>query len=612
MSDRDDRTQAWKLPPSRYRASRPAEHRLPEAPFAVYVTMRDGCRIAVDVYLPQGGPARAKFPAIFVATPYYRRFKTEGPVAEYTPMAAKYRDCFVPCGYALVVIDVRGTGASFGTRDSFRSPRERDDYGEIAQWIVEQPWSNGVIGSTGISYPGAAALFLASTGHPGVKAIAPLFAIADIYSDQLYPGGMLSKIWTRHYNDCIVALDHNRRDEIRKFAYFGDPAFRGPHPVDEDPDGALLEQAMAEHRNSFNLHDAAPEYAFRGEGLLHDPALTLTVCSPYHYYDRIPGQMPIYSVSGWFDGSGYSNASISRYLTRRGRNDFLLLGPWDHGARTHGSPWREQAVPQFEVFSEVLRFFDQYLMGRDTGIESEARIHYFSMHAERWQAANDWPPVAPATSWYLGPKGLSAQSSASPHADSYQVDFTTTTGRNTRYERLGLQNIVEYYPDWHGRDERMLTYTSEPFAAGTELSGHAIVSLTLSVDQTDAAVFVYLGEIDDKGRSHYVTEGMLRALHRKTAQCPPNYATTWPFRSYARSDAALLEKNVPVTLEIPLLPVSWVFPKGSRLRLSICGADELHYGQVPHGRPPRFEVKCGGAGGSRIELPLRPYDLNNA
>src|SRR5512134_1898697 len=83
VSDRDDLSNAWKVPPSRYMASRPAEYTLPAQPFSRYVTMRDGVRLAVDVYLPQGAPAGAKFPAIIVATPYYRRFKTAGPVAEY-------------------------------------------------------------------------------------------------------------------------------------------------------------------------------------------------------------------------------------------------------------------------------------------------------------------------------------------------------------------------------------------------------------------------------------------------------------------------------------------------------------------------------------------------
>jgi hypothetical protein len=67
----------------------------------------------------------------------------------------------------------------------------------------------------------------------------------------------------------------------------------------------------------------------------------------------------------------------------------------------------------------------------------------------------------------------------------------------------------------------------------------------------------------------------------------------------------LMERNVPAELGIALLPASWVFAKGSRLRLSIAGADALHYPQVPHGRPPRLEITCGGSRSSTIDLPLR-------
>lgn len=606
MSDRDDVSKAWKVSPSRYMASRPAQFALPAQPRSCYVAMRDGVRLAVDVYLPQGAHAPAKFPAIMVATPYYRRFKTAGPVAEYTPMAFRYRDAFVPRGYALVVVDVRGTGASFGTRDSFRSPREREDFAEIAQWIVGEPWSDGVLGATGISYPGAASLFLAGTGHPAVKAIAPLFAINEIYAEQLYPGGMLSKVWIEDYNDCIVALDHNRTEAIKKYAYFGEPNFRGPHPVDEDPDGRLLAEAMEQHKQSFNLRDAAPEYAFRGEGLLHDPALTLDVCSPYHYYDRIGKDVAIYSASGWFDGSGYSSAAISRFMTLRRDDHFLLLGPWDHGARTNGSPWRDQQVPRFNLWGEVVRFFDHYLMGRETGIDAEQRIHYFSVHAEEWRAVDAWPPIA-AKPYHLSPAALSRAQPATEQKVGYQVDFTTTTGRSTRYERLGLLDIPQYYGDWHGREEKMLSFTTEPFDTAMELTGHAIARLTLASGETDAAVFAYVSEVDADGRSHYVTEGMLRALHRKTATPPANLACHWPYRSFTREDAQLLEPHVPARLEFALLPVSWVFARGSRLRLSIAGADASHYGQVPHGRPPRLEITCGGTQGSTIELPLRAH-----
>ncbi len=604
MSDSDEHSRAWKVSPGAYLASRPAEHALPPLPFSLYVPMRDGVRIAVDVYLPQGPAAPKAFPTIIIATPYYRRFATAGPVAEYTPMAFRYRDAFVPRGYAMVVVDVRGTGASFGARDSFRSPNEREDFREVADWILAQPWSDGRIGATGISYPGAASLFLAGTGHPAVKAVAPLFVINEIYADQLYPGGMLSKVWTGLYNDCIVALDHNQTEEIKKFAYFGDPAFRGPAPVDDDPEGVLLGEAMHQHRQSFNLHDAAPEYAFRGEGLLHDPALTLEVCSPYHYFDQIRPECAILSCSGWFDGSGYSSATVSRFNTLKRDNHHLLLGPWDHGARTNASPWRDRQVPRFNLWGEVVRFFDEYLMERETGLRDEQRIHYFSVHGEEWRAADAWPPI-PRSTYHLAPGALATK--APPRATvDYQVDFATTTGTRTRYERLGLQDIPAYYDDWNGREAALLTFDTPPFESAMELTGHAVARLTLTADQTDAGLFVYLSEVDAAGRSHYVTEGMLRAMHRATSEPPANYWSDWPYHPYTRAAAKLLRPGEAATLDIGLLPVSWVFERGSRLRVSLAGADAQHFPQVPHGRPPKLQVFCGGADGSKISLPLRP------
>src|SRR5262249_11479388 len=148
-----------------------------------------------------------------VFTPYYRRFKLRaGATSETSPNAGKYRDMFAPRGYAVVIVDVRGSGASFGTRDAFRSPREREDHREIADWIVAQPWSNGVIAATGVSYPGAPADYRASTGHAAVKAIAPLSAVWDPYADNYSPGGILLKELTGVYDALMVGLDHDRRD----------------------------------------------------------------------------------------------------------------------------------------------------------------------------------------------------------------------------------------------------------------------------------------------------------------------------------------------------------------------------------------------------------------
>jgi len=231
MPDRDDLGAAWKVPPSRYLASRPAEFAVGK-PVSVYVTMPDGCRLAVDVMLPNGDASR-RWPTVLILTPYIRRFELKPGTTgvEPSPNSYRYRDMFVPRGYAVVVVDARGTGASFGTRDSFRSPRERADYKAIADWIVAQPWSDGAIGATGISYLGAACDFLASTGHKAVKAIAPLFAVWDTWADNYYPGGMLIKRLALTYDELMLALDHDRRDLRHQFSYFANPALLGPMQI---------------------------------------------------------------------------------------------------------------------------------------------------------------------------------------------------------------------------------------------------------------------------------------------------------------------------------------------------------------------------------------------
>ena len=281
MPDRDDLGHAWRVPPSEYLKRRPKTHAVPE-PKSCYVPLRDGVRLAVDFYVPPA-KAGAQFPCIVILTPYYRRFAVSGPGSEPAPNVAKYRDFFVPRGYAMVAVDVRGTGASFGTRDAFRSPREREDHGEIADWIVKQPWSNGVIGSTGISYLGAAACFLASTGHPAVKAIAPLFAVHDTYADHVFPGGIMCTTVTENYDDLVSALDLDQRDKLGPYAYFCDPRYAGPAPVDEDPEGALVRAAIEDHRHGYRLRDLAPELSFREDPTPHDPDLHSGACSPYYF-----------------------------------------------------------------------------------------------------------------------------------------------------------------------------------------------------------------------------------------------------------------------------------------------------------------------------------------
>ncbi len=612
MSDSDVQSNAWLVAPSDYERSRPVSYGMQRRPESLYITMRDGCRLAADIYLPQGDGVPAKgVPTILILTPYYRRFALRdgaSPSTDPSPNAAKYRDFFVPRGYAVVVVDVRGTGASFGTRDSFRSPAERENFREIADWIVAQPWSDGVIGSTGISYLGAAACFLASTGHPAVKAIAPLFAVWNTYADHFYPGGVLMNQLARSYDELMVGLDHDRRDILARQPYFANPDFAGPQPVDGDEDGALCREAVREHLGNFHMPDFITEFRFTDDRLPYDPSFGAHSFSPCHYADGIDPDCAVYSISGWMDGAGFANGAIARFLSLPNRNQHLLLGPWDHGARTNVSPWREAVEPGFNILAAVLRFFDHYLMGLDTGLQNEAPIQYFCMHDEAWRSAPSWPPVQGTRTLHLAEAGALAEAPGPEGADAYRADFTVGTGEFTRHERLAAVATTEYYPDWHGRDEKMLSYTSPPLARTAEIAGHPIVDLWVSSSQQDAVLHVYLSEVEADGTVRYVTEGVLRALHRRECEAPANQKWSWPFRDFSRANAAPLTPGEPARMRFALLPTSWAFRAGSRIRLSIAAADADHYVQLPYGRPPILGVRRGGQMASLLELPLSSGD----
>jgi putative CocE/NonD family hydrolase len=604
MADRDDLGAAWRVPPSRYLAQRPAEFSV-GMPMSVYVTMADGCRLAVDVILPNGDGSR-RWPTVLILTPYVRRFQVTAGAndVEPSPNSYRYRDMFVPRGYAVVVVDARGTGASFGTRDSFRSPRERADYRQIADWIVAQPWSDGTIGATGISYLGAACDFLASTGHKAVKAIAPLFAVWDTWADNYYPGGMLIKRLALTYDELMLALDHDRRDLRSKFSYFANPALLGPMPVDDDVDGTLAKEAMRSHLANFRMPDFITEFKCRDDALPYDPSFTSASFSPYNYLDEIPRDVAVYAVSGWMDGAGYANGTISRFLTLPNAERRVLLGPWDHGARVNASPWRARQEPEFPVLGEILRFFDQHLGGRDTGLAQEEPIHYFAVHVEAWRSAQDWPPLSGTRTFYTVPgKQLSPARANEGSSDWCVADFAAGSGTQTRYERIAGIDATNYYNDWKEREAKLLSFTTESLEEALEIAGHPVVSLWLASSEPDAAVFAYLSEVEADGGVRYVTEGVLRAIHRAEAPAPRNYRTTWPWRSYSRAATKAMPIGEPQLLRLAMLPTAWRFSKGSRIRLSIAGADADHFVQAPHGRPPVLSVSSGGERATMLELP---------
>jgi putative CocE/NonD family hydrolase len=210
---------------------------------------------------------------------------------------------------------------------------------------------------------------------------------------------------------------------------------------------------------------------------------------------------------------------------------------------------------------------------------------------------------------YLAPGGRLADTPGPETiADRYVVDPETGTGVHSRFgKHLGGGRFPAKFDDRRRRDEKLLTYTSDPVPRDTEITGHPTVTLHVAADTTDAAVYLYVEDVAPDGGVRYVTDGALRASWRKTGEAP--YWTAWPYFPGRRDDVQLLTPGEVVTLEFDLYPTSYLLRAGHRIRVAIAGADKDNFVHVPAGERPVLSVCHGGTRASFVELPVVPRQV---
>jgi uncharacterized protein len=607
---------------------------------SLHLTMRDGVKIAVDVHLPADRSSE-RLPVILRQTRYFRGVALRPPFAQLgidwlLDHAADTRARFLAAGYAWVDVCARGSGASFGRRPCPWSPDEIADGGEIVDWIVDQPWSNGRVGATGVSYDGTTSELLLVTQHPAVRAVCPRFSLYDVYTDVAFPGGIHLRWFTEAWGAFNKALDAGTLDhafammlrvQVRALRALPSPRLEpllqladsevaeklygavvrvladGVRPVDDDA-GGLLRAAVDEHRENFDVHEGALAVSCRDDaGIAADyPEATIDFFSPHAHADALRATgVPILGYSGWLDAA-YQHGAIKRFRAIDNAGSGLIIGPWDHGGMGNVSPFSDSAKAAFDQDAELIRFFDRHLRGVD---HDDPAVRYFTMGAERWQSAATWPPPGfEPRRWHLD-KGqrLSDAPGQAPSADAYRIDTSIGTGRRSRWDSLlGLLPPVGYS---HRRalGGRSLVYRSEPLEEAVEVTGHAQVVLTMSSDGRDPYVFVYLEDEAPDGTVRYVTEGQLRAAHR-VSETPGAYPASGPSRSFRRADLQLLTPHEPVQIAFDLLPTSWQVGRGHRLRLVITGSDRDHFADSSDAT--ELTIHLGGHHVSHLELPIRP------
>jgi len=604
---------------------------------SLYVTMRDGVKIAIDVVLPKNLPSNAKIPALMIQTRYWRATEMRVPF-KWFQKPDEFLLFFTSYGYAVILVDVRGTGASFGTRPYPWSKDEIMDGSEIANWIVAQPWSNGKVGAIGTSYLGATAELLAATNNPAVKAVIPRFSQFDLYTDIPFPGGLFNAWFIKQWAHLDHILDENNAKGMvahisgllheaeasfikgqlpkgfrllknARALKVGRLAVKGVKPVDSDKGRRQLKEAIQAHAMNGNVYELAQGYDNRDDiRMISSKEFSIDDLSIHSFKKDIErSKVAIYTWGSWFD-AGTADGVIRRFLTY---NNPLkaVIGPWNHGARFHASPYQPCDTPVDPSITaqwlECLRFFDHYLRGVDSDAASEQVLVYYTLGEEKWKTTKVWPPAnSTIQRCYFAKDNVLSQTAPKTKsgADTYTVDFEATTGKANRWHtQLGFAVV---YPDRAEQDRRLLTYTSPPLTGDTEITGHPIVTLYVTSTATDGAFFIYLEDVDEKGKVIYITEGQLRAIHRKVSTDPPPYNLIVPYHTFKKKDAMPLVPDEVAELTFGLLPTSVLIRKGHQIRVAIAGHDKDTFARIPPEGSPVITVARNKLHASFIDLPV--------
>ncbi len=393
-------------------------------------------------------------------------------------------------------------------------------------------------------------------------------------------------------------------------------------PVDEDKGGILLKQAIAQH--SENSRVDLDKINFRDDTAIghdgrhtqtHDRCLAMLkerfgesflkrgvdLSSPSGYWREIDASaVPIYAGAGWLDGAN-SNAAVKRFLNYRSAGTKLILGPWDHDF-INISPFSRGGFSRFRVDREMLKFFDCHLKGIGP-LEKDLPVHYFTLGQEEWHGSKTWPPENRPAVYYLGAKHSLSKTASDSGFERYNVDDRTGSGKDGRWDCLLGNILLDPYPDRKKQDRLCLCFDSEQLEDDMVVSGSPSVNISIRTSGKDCSLFCYLEDIWPNGSVHYVTEGEVLCGDRLNAKVTPLYKTVLPQRSFRASDYSTLEQGKVTRVDLELLPMSYLFKKGHRLRLSIAGQDRDHFkgpGFVEVSR--EFDVEYGDK--SLISLPV--------
>ena len=469
----------------------------------VRIRMRDGVELSADVYRPA---APGRYPAILEHIPYrkddLRALQDRGQNL-----------LLVNAGFACVRLDVRGTGSSGGVAEDEYTEAEQLDGVEVVDWMSRQEWCTGSVGSWGKSYGGFSCIQLAARRPRALRAIAPVYATDDRFTDDMhYDGGAVAAFELSNYPIRMIAMNALPPGDGAGAEF--DERWR--RRIDRTPPWVirwLTEQQDAPYWRNGSLR---PEY------------------------ERI--QCPVFIVAGWHDG--YRTAGL-RMAARLRCPWQLLAGPW-----THIAPDRGQPGPRYPFMRELIDFFRAHL-GSGAAPAPKARprsVVFIQEHdppgdrsdvSGRWIASAGWPESAPPTVLTLGGPATAPASAAVGLATGNWCPPPPDSG---------------LFGDQRADESASAVFESEPLAEAVEVLGAPRVRLQIAHPGPRAIVSVKLNDVSPAGQSQPVTRGALNiACAGRAAVELDLMATGWRFRPGHRIRVAVAGNDWPCLWPLPVL-----------------------------------------------------------
>ena len=510
----------------------------------VLIPMRDGVNLAANLHMPN---VQGKFPAVINYTPYHKDDMIfSGGSEEAIEFAER--------GYVYVFLDMRGTGGSEGAYPHPMRMQLWEDGYDAVEWLSRQPWCDGNLGMCGSSYGAYSAMNVASLNPPHLKAIIPIMGDVSWFTNN-HPGGVLECLGSTVARTRMIGLN-----------------FMPPMYTDEEDRWMEIWNYHLQHNSEelFELYDHPTEDAFMREGaaLFRLDEIRAATYVIGGFRDLFPkGQFPLY------DGLKAPKK--------------ILMGPWKHERPNAAIPG-----PRIDHVSEMIRWFDHWLKGIDTGIMDEPPITIFVQGADGyWRNEEDWPIARRnETALYLHPEGALQTSPYQGEKESDTFDHNATVGTTRLMDQVGIPRSTVL--DQRDDEALSLTYTTQPLPEDREITGVPIVKLFASTTADEGMFSARLNDVAPDGSSAEITDGCLNIAHRESL----NY-----------------EKLLPVVpgevyeLTLRLCDTSYLVKAGHRLRLAIASSDFPYVWPSP--KPAVNTVYHGQKGPSHMVVPFVPEQV---